>query len=508
MKKIILILIVIAFMTQVEAGTKQIIISRSLGAFTDANTQFMPIMGAPDYSEGSIIDNAEAVFPTSGTIGNYYVELTVAPADCGGCPVNPSRRNFLYKNGVKTDKGCNVKGFKLGCTDNDDNLAIAKGDRIAFGSEPDFGNTSASEIMISFTFHPDNDNETVLLGGYGEIAGNPATNYIPLHGRKNPETSAPDVSTLILGNFDINELVVFRRNTPSTGTIDFNVEIDGTLYDGCRLEASDQQCTKTFNPTIYVTDWNEVVVKETSSASQTGNPFVSISMTSRDNNNFLIATSTDTTMPTCSGFPTCTTPDHYHYTSAADNPLFNTDAIGRQEHIAAFRSTEFTLDKFAVSLDGTPRLGNDWNFMVRQNTDTSVYCEMPHPDFECSSDQDLEFSNDNIILQIIFHRTGFGLPTVNGLRSTVLFKPTPVVDVCVGVCDYTGGDYIIPCGCACDLNESLDLGGNLFWIDDTLGGGITTISKDINNIGNFTVTTNGSFCTVKGTQHLKVKRGE
>lgn len=505
MKKQLLILTILVFINSFAfAGTQQIIISRSLGSFPDTNTFYNPIMGAPDAGISSLIQTFESIFPTDGNITLDYVELTVAPNDCGGCPVNVRRRNYLYLNGVLSSSGCDIIGANKICGSTT-KLSINEGDRVVFGSAPDVGVTSATEIFISLTWEPDIDNETVLLGGYGETKLAPSLQYIAPHGRNDTnESTASHASTLILGDFEIEKLIAYRTTTAGTGTsIDLNIEIDGTVFDGCRIEGSNQECTKTFSPLIGVTDWNEVVVKETGNPTNQGQIFVGIQLNAQDDNNFIIATTTDTTLPTCSTLGGCVTSNYYTYASAGDNSGWLADLTGRVEMEAIFWSSIFTLDKFAVSLDAPPNLGNDWNFMARTQTANNIICDIANTNTECVNNNDFAFDNNSIFLQLKFTKGAFTFtPFVNGLRSTMLFKPTPLVNVCEGLCTYSGsGDFILPCGCNCDLNETIDIGGNLFWIDDSQEGGTTIISEDINNVGNFTIT-GTDFCTVKGIQHI------
>lgn len=506
MKKIYLILLCIFFIINYTfAGTKQIIISRGQGSYSDINTYFGSIMGMPDADVYPIIDNVESVFPTSGKIRNFYVEFTVQANDCPGpACLHANRVNTIYKNGIATNISCESGTINWFCTDTDTNN-IAKGDRIAFGSycKGGINSCAATEIMTSIEWEPDVDNETVFLGGYGHTARNQSLGYIPLHGKRDTnETAAPDVSAVIAGDFNITDLIVYRKVTPTTGYIDFNIQTETGTKGGCRLGASDQQCTIAFNPPIFLTDFNQLALKETSTASTNGNPLASVVLKALDNNNFIISTSTDTTLYQGETF------SYYFYNSAGAGSIVDTnvygEAKGRAEHRSTIYSTEFSIDQMNVSLDRSIWLLSDFNFIFYSDmTQTNVFCDI-NADIpaQCSTNADLEIDNNAAILEYDFHKNGGTVFPIIGTRETLLFKPTPTTDPCTGACTYSGGDFVIPCGCSCHISTAQDLDQNRLIISNSQGTGTTIISNLIVDINRIYVM---NTCTLKGSQWLVVE---
>ncbi len=190
--------------------------------------------GATEYSQvmaafsglSNVEDNFRQVVPTSGTIKNFYVKLTVDPGTA------PDAYRFTIRlNGATVAQSLIVTITANDTTGNDlaHNLAVVAGDVLTMMIEPLNTPSATPKMSWGMTFLADIDGESIILGGSENSPSDAAARYYYLTSTEDAFWFASEAQSNQLGQLcTLKKLYILLSGSPGAGNkYTFTVRIAG-----------------------------------------------------------------------------------------------------------------------------------------------------------------------------------------------------------------------------------------------------------------------------------------
>ena len=369
-------------------------------------TQSGPLASATEYQDpqgdglgewGSLQIANRSILPSSGTVTNLVVLLTVAPQNGAGAQ---SFTYTLFADGLTTGLTCAISEDATSCTDTSNTATVSAGQTLSVQSVP--ANTPTVAIPTwSMVFNSTTTSESVLMAaGTGNSAD---TRYFKFHGDEGTGSTTIATQELVVPTSGTFKNLYVEKTDPGVGntfiwTVLENVSSAGVT---CTLTSGQTECSDTTN-SFTVVAGDLVTVQFT----QTGTPTASnsnrgITFVSDTEGEFLFGLSD--TGNSCTGAAPC-------YVLVAGGNTVDTTTETEVDEVA----NAMTMKAIRVVLNTTPGAGNSYDFTLRDDVaGTALTCQIADSATTCNLSTDVSVALNSLIATEIQPTSG---PSAAALR--------------------------------------------------------------------------------------------
>lgn len=151
-----------------DTAGETILLAGQTSWITELN--YKPLIGNKTSPDATLFDG-QTLFPTSGTLKNFYCELVTAPG------AGTDRTFKIEKNGVDSSIAITISGTNTTGNDTTNTLTVAAGDRVAIQETAVTGTPATTRDKWGIVFVPDTQGEWFTSATTDDTLSTAATEY-------------------------------------------------------------------------------------------------------------------------------------------------------------------------------------------------------------------------------------------------------------------------------------------------------------------------------------------